>query len=840
MGIGNRAIAYLDAQDDSKPAFDSFRSQLDQVQQKFSGLSTWLTGAGVAAIGFFAYGMKSLIDRADEFAKMSQRAGGVSVEWLSGTAYAAKLAGVEVDTMQKSLEKLSQKLDQAKGAPTDTQTKLAQDQLARLGVDVQGVKNGTVGVSDAFDQISTKVRSSGDSFQKTGAMIDVMGKSAAEVIPLMNSDMERMRTEAAQLGAVMTTQFAHQAEQFNDSITTMHNAVDGLEIVLAEKYMPRLTAMARAMHDGAVQSGILMGSLRGLQAFLTGDDQTKNDKQLYDLVDQKLELEQKIAQIQNESGGHPGVMSDSLNAYKKSLADTNAQIKVTMGFRAQLAAEDKKRTEAEAAQAKALNGGGGIGAKVATTAFAEGPALQSQLMARSAAIIAQENALATMREQVLAKFHQQGLIGEQAYYEALRNVRQAQADAEIAALQKSIDAQQQIVANSITPQAKITAQTALTNLEAKRDALRDAASAKAAASYQDEALALQAYQDQISGTNSKLLQMQGFIEAAAVMQYTTQDRLLKQKIAANSGSNSPEMQQVLDTEALIKKQAQLQEVSQRASLAEQGLSAAESGINSQRTSWQVTDLQQMALQSTARDAAAVQLTAIYDKQLAIAQTLSGPAGDAAMASLATFKTTIDGIKASSDVLGNSLRSTFSDDFATFLDNGLTHAKTWHEAMTSMLTDIGNQMMHLANQEIAQSLMKSSFGDTLTSGAKGLLGLLSGSGGSGTFVPAVGADAMTQSLVDIGIGRAGGGPVGAGSLNRVNENGPELLSYGGSDYLMMGAGSGTVKPNAPTKAAQPPLTQNFYITTNDAQSFRQSQGQIMADAARMMQRARRYT
>lgn len=43
------------------------------------------------------------------------------------------------------------------------------------------------------------------------------------------------------------------------------------------------------------------------------------------------------------------------------------------------------------------------------------------------------------------------------------------------------------------------------------------------------------------------------------------------------------------------------------------------------------------------------------------------------------------------------------------------------------------------------------------------------------------------------GRASGGPVAGGSMYRVNELGPELLSYGGSDYLMMGGQGGYVKP-----------------------------------------------
>ena len=44
------------------------------------------------------------------------------------------------------------------------------------------------------------------------------------------------------------------------------------------------------------------------------------------------------------------------------------------------------------------------------------------------------------------------------------------------------------------------------------------------------------------------------------------------------------------------------------------------------------------------------------------------------------------------------------------------------------------------------------------------------------------------------GRAAGGQVSAGGMYRVNENGPEMLSAGGKDYLMMGGNGGNVTAN----------------------------------------------
>lgn len=51
-----------------------------------------------------------------------------------------------------------------------------------------------------------------------------------------------------------------------------------------------------------------------------------------------------------------------------------------------------------------------------------------------------------------------------------------------------------------------------------------------------------------------------------------------------------------------------------------------------------------------------------------------------------------------------------------------------------------------------------------------------------------------AIAEVSGGRADGGPVGAGKMYEVNERGPELLTAGGRDYLMMGSQGGNVTPN----------------------------------------------
>lgn len=70
------------------------------------------------------------------------------------------------------------------------------------------------------------------------------------------------------------------------------------------------------------------------------------------------------------------------------------------------------------------------------------------------------------------------------------------------------------------------------------------------------------------------------------------------------------------------------------------------------------------------------------------------------------------------------------------------------------------------------------------------GILKMVAGTGSGSSSAGDAAL---LADMGIGRAIGGPVSAGSMYEVNERGPELLNVGNKQYLMTGSQGGSVSP-----------------------------------------------
>lgn len=88
-------------------------------------------------------------------------------------------------------------------------------------------------------------------------------------------------------------------------------------------------------------------------------------------------------------------------------------------------------------------------------------------------------------------------------------------------------------------------------------------------------------------------------------------------------------------------------------------------------------------------------------------------------------------------------------------------------------------------EFARLLYERYLANSVANFASGFWNLLNGVAGGGGFGLAGGTG---TPLVDLGLGagRAAGGPVSRGKLYRVNEEGSELLSVRGRQYLIPGA------------------------------------------------------
>lgn len=130
-----------------------------------------------------------------------------------------------------------------------------------------------------------------------------------------------------------------------------------------------------------------------------------------------------------------------------------------------------------------------------------------------------------------------------------------------------------------------------------------------------------------------------------------------------------------------------------------------------------------------------------------------------------------------------------DSTRGFLDDLREGVSIW-DALDNALKKYADRLFDLAADKLIDQLF-GKVGTTQTGSLGGVFSSASASGGAS-------GGGFWNSLLSafgslFGGGRATGGPVASGKFYRVNEHRPELLSWGGDDYLMMGANSGMVRP-----------------------------------------------
>lgn len=249
------AKVIITAEDRTKAAFLSVQKSLQEMGRGVAGL------LGVGALGGF---LKGIVDMGDELAKSSQKLG-ISVESLSAYSYAAKLAGSSSEEMRRGLFKLANSLEEAvinKGSE-------AARMFTALGVSLKDSTGKVRPLDDVLNQLSDKFADAADGPAKTAIAIRLLGRSGAELIPFLNN-LRESTAEARATGAVIGTEFAQKAEQFNDSIQAMNI---GLRVFIANsgdssyvmdgflRVLKGVYSLGVAAADTIQNLGIAIGSL---------------------------------------------------------------------------------------------------------------------------------------------------------------------------------------------------------------------------------------------------------------------------------------------------------------------------------------------------------------------------------------------------------------------------------------------------------------------------------------------------------------------------------------------------------------------------------------------------
>jgi hypothetical protein len=232
-----------------------FSNGLKQVQSGLSrfgaaakaGMAAAAVGVGLAA-GKMLQSVQGSIDAADDMSKAASKFG-VPIEELSRLKYAADLSGVSFEGLGTSIGRLSRLMNDAKNGNA-----AAAETFEQVGVSATNADGSLKSASQVLTEIANKFATMPDGAEKTALAMDLMGRSGANMIPLLNGGgeaLEKLKAEADTFGQVFTAEMGTNAEAFNDNISRLQGAFGNLAARIATELLPYL----RQFTDWLVANG---------------------------------------------------------------------------------------------------------------------------------------------------------------------------------------------------------------------------------------------------------------------------------------------------------------------------------------------------------------------------------------------------------------------------------------------------------------------------------------------------------------------------------------------------------------------------------------------------------
>lgn len=717
---------------------------LDRIKDKIQG--------AIAA----AAGLQGLAERT-----------GATVEGLSALAEVAKLSGTDTESLATGLQKLAKTMvDAEHGGQKSAEA------FRAIGIRIDEIRGKQP--DEVFLLVSNRLAEYADGAGKTALAMQLLGKSGANLLPVAKD-----LADVGEYQVKVTREQAQAADDYEKSLARLEVAQDAVVKRIAFELVPVFNAVTEAMleslkannglkkgidslaadgsirefaQDAAIALTILIETLsgvaRGVYAVAKSFQVVYADSkfalqfldatpgQAYDLIVNgtgplKKALDERNAVLDRTNQAYSDAWNFDARAMEKDLKQRFAAINAAAGAAASTWGREARGGGSTTPKRPGVNFDPTKGA--AATGPVDDPAkkLMEGQIREQQAFIAAEKAQLQSREQYLQSYYQQEYLDASSYYGTKQTLIQDALAVELQAYDKQTAAIAIYIA-----QAKKDV-----DVQDARNKLADVASKRAAA------------------------------EVAANKQLT--DTVLEQARAYREfdlATTAASRQNQLANE-----QAQFQIDLLGASTLEVAKLTEEKRL-------------QLALEE--------RLYAMRNKNLPQAEM------DRAILDTEEQKKTALALIEESYLRQRTVAFGASEAFRQYaedaanvgaqVEGAMTSAiKGMEDALVSFVTSGKLNFKSLANSiiaDIARILIQQNITGPLAQMVQGGIAGGGGSNGSG------GLGGIVGSFLSGLFGRAGGGPVQAGGMYRVNELGPELLTVGGAQYLMMGNQAGSITPN----------------------------------------------
>jgi hypothetical protein len=215
---------------------ESTKAMLESTAANIASIGAGMAGAGATILAPLTAAVFQFAGAGAAIDDMSQRTG-ASAEALSQLAYAAGQSGTDIGTVEKSIRKLGKTVTEAADGSQGAAAALAAIGLSAAELSTMTPEQQLQAVADGLAKIP-------DPGEKAARAMDVLGKSGADMLPLMNGGAEGIRelmNEADALGLTLSGDQAASAAAFDDMWDKLKNTFGAVSMQIGAALAPAIT-----------------------------------------------------------------------------------------------------------------------------------------------------------------------------------------------------------------------------------------------------------------------------------------------------------------------------------------------------------------------------------------------------------------------------------------------------------------------------------------------------------------------------------------------------------------------------------------------------------------------
>jgi hypothetical protein len=205
------------------------------------GLLAGMTAAlGAATVAFGRWASTTLQAEQPLINLASQT--GVAVEAIQELGFVASVSNSDVQAMNSSLTGLSEKIGEA--------AQKGSEDFSRLGISVRTANGAVKSTEDILLEVGQRFRQLGLSMAEQQSFAQALGidPSLLTLLNRSSTEIRSLRNEAREMG-ILTREQTDQAMQYNDALTTMNFAMDGVRRLVAVGLAPEMRDLADRFTD---------------------------------------------------------------------------------------------------------------------------------------------------------------------------------------------------------------------------------------------------------------------------------------------------------------------------------------------------------------------------------------------------------------------------------------------------------------------------------------------------------------------------------------------------------------------------------------------------------------